>query len=105
MKFGLNVGERMITLTILPQEGNIITLKMIRDLKSKIGLSAQELKEFEVAQDGERVKWNQKGLVPRDFDFAEAEIDLIKKQLKKLDSDGKLHQDMLPVYEKFVEAK
>jgi len=102
MKIGLDVGERMIAIGVLPREGNIVTLKIIRDLKTRLGISAQEYQDFGIVQDEEKFSWNQKGMVQREFDFADVEVDLIKNCLKKLDSENKLHQDMVSVYEKFV---
>lgn len=102
MKIGLNVGERMIVLGLMPKEGSIVTLKMIRTLVEKLGLSAEQMKEFEVVEDGDMVRWNRKGQELIEFELVDAEVELIKKQLKKMDAENKLQQQMVPVYEKFV---
>ena len=61
MKVKLDVGERMVVISILPKEGNFLTLRVLRTLVSRIGLTAEEIKEFEVVQEGDRIVWNQKG--------------------------------------------
>lgn len=101
MKVGLNVMERGMLLSVLPKEGNFITLRLTRDLASKIGLSAEEFEEFEVKVTEKTTSWNSKGTVPKELDFADAEIHVIRKQLKELDSESKLTLEMFPLYEKF----
>lgn len=102
MKVKLNVGERMIVLGVLPKEGNFVTIRMIRTLISKLGLSAEEIKDYEVVEDNGTVRWNPKKAGESEFEFADAELAMIKKSLMKLDEGNKLTQEMIPVYEKFV---
>ena len=102
MKVKLDVGERMVVISILPKEGNFLTLRVLRTLVSRIGLTAEEIKEFEVVQEGDRIVWNQKGYELLEFDLADVELDMIKQELKKLDSENKLTQDMFSIYEKFI---
>lgn len=88
-------------LSILPKEGNFITLRLVRDLAAKVGLSAQEITDFEVQTDENGSRWNVKGVAPTMIPFADAELDIIKKQLKELDSKQKLTPELFTVYEKF----
>jgi len=101
MEVKLNVGERLVTISVLPKEGNFVTIRMIRTLISRLGLSAEEIKSYEVAEVDGNVRWNANGSLSQPFVFADAEIDLIKKSLKKLDEENKLNQDTFLVYEKF----
>lgn len=104
MKACLNVGERMTVLAIMPKEGSFVTLRLIRGLVEKLGLSAQELQEYEVTEDTEQhiVRWNVAGSIPKEIEFADAETDIIKRELKRLDTGEKLTQSMIPIYEKFM---
>jgi hypothetical protein len=101
MNAQLNVGERMIILSVLPKEGSIITIKLIRDLISRLGLSAEEFVEFGIKQDGSSLKFNEKGQKRLDFELHDAEIELIRKSLKELDSKGKLIAEMIPIWDMF----
>ena len=104
MKFSLNVLERLKLCPLLPPEGNIITLRMVRTLVEKLGLSAEELTKYEVVVLDEKtgqVRWNDAGMIPTDIELEDAEIELIKKQLKDLDAKGKLTPELISVYEKF----
>jgi hypothetical protein len=99
---GLTVGERLIVCTILPKESSFVTLRVVRNLISKLGLTAKEIEDFEISVVGEQTKWNGKGSIPVNFEFDQVELDMIKKQLRDLDEKGKLNIEMFSVYEKFV---
>jgi hypothetical protein len=102
MRIGLGIGERLMVLSILPKEGSFVTLRLIRGLIDRLGLTAEEITKFGVVEEGGNVKWHISGNEPIDFEFADAELDLIKKELKRMDSENKLPIDLFPVYEKFM---
>jgi len=98
----LNVLERLTLLGILPKEGNFVTLKVLKSLKDNLGLSEEELKKFEVTQDGERIAWNEKGNEETEIEIGEKATDIIVEALKNLDKDKKLVEQHFSIYEKFV---
>ena len=97
--------ERIMLLQILPKEGNFVTLKIIRNLQELLSPSEEEFKKYEINQVGERVTWNEKGKEELDIEIGEKARDIVIDALKKLDDEGKLTQQHLSVYEKFVEEK
>lgn len=103
METTLNCVERLVMLSIMPREGNFVTLRMMRDIVARVGFSAKELTEFGIEElpDG-RVRWVQDVPTDRPFTFDEAEVNLIKKALKKMDEDEKLNVDSVSLYEKFM---
>ena len=58
MKHKLTLQERFTLMGILPQEGSFVTLKILRDCNSELGLKDEEHKEYEISQDGPKVTWN-----------------------------------------------
>ena len=101
MKIGLTVIERLAVLNTLPKEGNFITLKVLRGLVSKLGFLSEEITDFEIVVNDEDTKWNEKGNIPKEFDFDDIELEIIRKQFKNLDRDNRLIQEMFSTYEKF----
>ena len=77
---------------------------MVRTLIGKLGLSAEEYAKYEVETVDPatgHVKWNDAGMVPVQIELEDAEIELIKKQLKDLDAKGKLTPDLISACEVF----
>ena len=107
----LNISERFALLGVLPQQGNVITLRIIRELQSRLSLTEEEIKHYNVQNhanpDGSaRITWNPElSEEEKDIAIGEAATGTIKKQLVRLNAQNQLHFSMLPLYEKFVEDK
>lgn len=105
----LNIAERFALLGVLPQQGNVTTLRIIRELQSRLSFTEEELKHYNIQNqsnpDGSaRVTWNPE-LSEEETDIAigEAATGVIKERLIRLNAQNQLHFSMLPLYEKFVE--
>jgi len=108
-KVKLNISERIALLGVLPQQGNVITLRIIRELQSRLSFKEEELEHYNVQNhvnpDGSaRVTWNPElSKEEKDVAIGESATGVIKEQLIKLNAQNRLHVSMLPLYEKFVE--
>jgi hypothetical protein len=107
----LNIAERIALLNILPPEGNIITLRVVRELQGKLSFTEEELKEWKIKN---RVQPDGRALITWDSDFTNKTKDIkigevangiIVEQLKMLESQKRLRLEMLDLYEKFVDGK
>lgn len=105
----MKISERIALLGVLPQQGNAITLRIIRELQSRLSFTEEELEHYNIQNhvnpDGSaRITWNPElTLEETDIPIGEAATGIIKEQLTKLNSQNQLHVTMLPLYEKFVE--
>jgi hypothetical protein len=97
----LNIGERLVLLSVIPKEGNFVTVRVIKNLISKVALTDVEIGLCEVTEVDGNVRWNEKGELPFEFEFEPTELDIIKKTLRELDSTNKLNVDSFSLYEKF----
>lgn len=96
--------ERLVALSVLGKEGDIIFLRAKRELQDKIGFSAEEIEKFGIRSAPEGgVLWNPDA--PQDFevDLSEAEKKMISSGLKSLNQQQKLTESHVSLYEKFVE--
>ncbi len=95
--------EKIMIGNILPAEGNIKTLIIIKDIKKKTELTQDHIAKYgiDVTKDG-RVAWNEEGTKAEfDIEFTELEKGEIKAVLQKLDKEKKLTVDHLSLVEKF----
>lgn len=102
MEKKLNISERLMIMQILPKEGNFVLLKMIRDLNSKVGFSADEIQEFNIKTNDDKITWDSKGMVEKAIDFKIKELEIIADALKKLDKESKLEFRHFSIFEKFA---
>lgn len=114
----LTVQERMMLRNILPQEGNIVTVRLVAELQQSIAFTEEETLKYEIRTAGEKytevgvektvppnqVRWND-ALVeehgPAEIDICPTMHKLIKEELVKMDQAQKLTAQHLAVYDKF----
>jgi hypothetical protein len=101
----LTILERLILLSILPQEGNFTTLKIVRQLRENLSFSEEEHKVLQFKQNGDALLWDQTNIGIKDITLGEKATDIIVESLKKLDDTNKLTEQHFSVYEKFMIPK
>ena len=89
-------------MSVLPQEGNFITLKVVRKLREGLSFSEEELKLYSFVQNENRVTWDDKAEQVKEIEIGEKAMDIIKEALKKLNESKKLKDEHFTIYEKFV---
>lgn len=103
----LNVLERLLAMGILPEEGDWITLKVIRRAKMELSFSEEEIKRYKFenipTEDGKmNTKWDSTVDQETDIKLGSKVISLISEGLEKLNKDKKLKEEHYSLYEKFV---
>ena len=100
--YQLTLPNRLLILSNIPKEGNIITLRIVRELINELALTAEEISEFEVIQLENAVQYNEKAKIPKSFPLDDVKVDVIKKAFKELNDKNKLTLDLVEVYDKFL---
>ena len=103
-KVSLTVLERLVIGTLLPKETNFTTWKIVNDLKNDIALTESELKTLNMKPnpEGEGIIANWGDVPEKEVVFGEVAEKMIIDALKNLDSENKLLEEHLTVYQKFV---
>jgi len=99
----LTILERILLLQILPTEGDLITLKVIRDLQNVLGFSEADYKKYKIEQENGQITWNiEEGRKEVELKVGEKAQDIIKESFQKLDKEKKLEAKHINLYERFV---
>ena len=100
----LSVPERIALLSILPKEGNIVTLKILRDLGNELGLTEGEVKQGEIELGNGMLRWNPEAIAEMDKDVSmgEAATKVVVEALTALSDQNKMGMVHLALYERFV---
>ena len=99
----LSVGERLVLLSVLPEESDFTTLKVIRDLRMALSFSEEEHKQYQFVQEGTMVRWNNQTEQGKEIPIGEKAKDIIVLALSKLNEQKKLKMEHYSLYEKFIE--
>ena len=97
----LGIKDRISLLTILPQQGDFVTLTIKQDLVEKIKITQEEIKELEIKSENGSTFWNPKKEVEMELEFTELEEKLVKDSLEGLNTKKSLNDDTFNLYKKF----
>jgi ArsR family metal-binding transcriptional regulator len=102
----LKVMERLLLLQALPKESDFLTVKLVKDLKSKLGLSEEDWKTYELKSfpDG-KIEWNKNKDVGVEFEIGEKTMSIIKEALAEKDKQKKVDENHMSLFEKFFPEK
>ena len=106
----LNLPDRIHLLSILPQQGDATTLRIVRELREQLSLTEEDHKEFQITSENAgngQTTFHFGNLeaanAPRPFEFKPKALAIIVETLKRLDQEKQLSVALLPLYEAFVE--
>lgn len=101
----LTVFERINLLSVLPPQGNLVTLRISRELMNELSFSEIEIKQAGIKNlPNGKVEWNPvaaEGIV-KDVEIGPVAKEIIIAELVKAEKAGKLKAQHLDLYEKFV---
>jgi len=108
----LAVLERMVLFNVIPKEGDIFTVKLVRKLREAIAFSEEEktLLELEPAKDEEGkltggMVWDEDKDPNKPVKFGPKMFVIIGDVLRKMNEEKKLTPAHVSLYEKFVEEQ
>ena len=96
----LAIGERLMLLNLLPPEGDLTSIKIVRKLRESLSFNEDELEEYNIkVLDGGRISWDSQE--EKDIEVRAKARSLILKALHDLDEKGKVTEQHLSLFEKF----
>ena len=101
----LNVAERLVLLNILPAEGDLITLRVVRKMREDLSFSEGEIAALELKQEGTLYHWKREADVPREIALGPKAREIVRERLETLNKDKKLTEQHLTLCDKFEVGK
>ncbi len=112
----LRISDRLLILNLIPKEGTIDTLRIVRDLQIALSFSEEEHKATHLRLEGDMFVWGDPEVedkeaaakavdIHKDIEIGERAFDVIKGTLGMASSNGLLKIEYLPLYEHFCEGK
>lgn len=98
----LTIKDRLLLRSVLPEQGNLISMILAKSIAKKLDFTPKEITDFCIKQEGEKITWDSSKCVDIEVSFEESEINLLRDQFKKLDSEEKISIDMVDLYEKVI---
>ena len=106
MKVKLTIKQRIDLQSVLPQQGDFLTVKMIRVLREDLSFSQKEHKLLGfVNHPNGSVEWNAKAASKciKEVEIPETIVSVIKETLEKLNAQKQITEVHLDFYEMFMD--
>jgi hypothetical protein len=98
----LTIKERILLLSdILPRESNIVTLRIVGDLKRQLAPTEREIKKYQIKTPDTQTTSFVDSSDTVDIDIGLKATEIIKDSLTALNSKKKLHENHIALWEKF----
>jgi hypothetical protein len=102
----LSVAERLALLNVLPREGNIGTLRIVRDLQKELEFTEQDQGRLQMnfSEDGKTVEWKAQFDVGKDIEVGPRALEIIRKGFESISEQGVMPMNYLPIYDRVFES-
>jgi hypothetical protein len=98
----LSVKDRLLLLSLLPERGDLTTVRIVRELRERLSFGEQEHAALELTADAAgHITWNQSAAQERDFLLGEVARRIVGEGLTKLDAEKAVTVDHVGLFEKF----
>jgi len=81
----------------------MVTLLALRQLKESVVFSEFENSKLDVKIEDGNLFWNKEKEENKDVEISDTMLTVIQNTLKKMDAEGKLTEQMVDTYQKFIE--
>ena len=103
MEEEMSVQDRLALLAVLPDKGDITTIRIVRVLREALSFSEPEHATLELEVLPDTVRWNPDANLPdKTIEIGERARDLIVAALKQADNRKDLAELHLPLWDRFV---
>ncbi len=99
-KYDLDILERINLLGLLPSKGNLITVRIVSELRQTIGFSEREISDWKIKTEGEQITWDGTKVKTKEIIIGPSAIGILKERVKELDGAGDITEQVLPLIEK-----
>jgi hypothetical protein len=101
----LKAGHRVTLLNTLPREGDILTLRIVRELREALSFSEEEHKVLGLKINGPMITWDASKDEGKEIQIGTKAREVIVEALNALNQQKKLNDGHLDIWGMFVERE
>ena len=101
----LKALDRILLRQLLPTQGNLVTLKIVKDALDVLDFTKEEMESLNFIQEGQSLKWTTTVDLPKEIALSSLAIDIIKKELRTLEEQQKLKLEQLNIYDLLMNVR
>lgn len=92
--------DKVVIASILPVEGSLLVKTLCRDIKERLKITADEIKESGLDSSDNGVTWKKN--IKVEIDFTKDELALLNTSAQRISKEEKVSDDNLELIEKLI---
>ncbi len=96
----LSIGERIGLLNVLPAQGTLATMRVLRDLRHDLGFSEEELEEAGIKQTEDRLTWKPSASIDKEIAIGPVARNVVLEAIEALDAKSGVTELTLEIYDR-----
>ena len=98
----LGIRDRLLLLMLLPENGDIDTIRIVHDLRTNLSFSEEEHKDWNLQKDEDDIYTWDKDVANKDIELGEKALEIVRAELNRLSDQGKVTEKHLDLFDKFI---
>ena len=98
----LTIIDRLYLQSMLPQQAGLIEIMLVQHILKMIEFSLEEIAKYELSDSEKGVVFNSAKDEEKDFEFSLSQREIIRKAASKVDIEGKVTLQMIPLVNKIL---
>lgn len=97
----LTIAERFMAQSVMPAQGNFVTLRVIMEAQMAIGFTSDEIEKYGIVSAEGLTTWSKEhAKTTSDIHISNAAMDILREELDKLNGDSQLTAQHMSLFEK-----
>jgi len=101
MTYKLTLRDRLVLIDIMPTQGSLLDMIMVRSIRNTIDPTPQDIEKYNIRQSDNGLVWDNSRDVGEDFHLSESEVMFIQQQFAYWDHNNQFKLDWLDTYNLF----
>ena len=98
----LGIRDRLLLLMLLPEHGDLDTIRIIHDLRANLSFSEKEHKDWNLQKDEDGTYTWDKNNANKDIEIGAKASEIVSTELNKLSEQGRVTEKHLGLFNKFI---
>jgi hypothetical protein len=105
-KIVLSVADRFNLQSLLPKNGRMVEMEIVKNITDRVRFSPSEIEEYEIRDlDNGSVIWNSKTAKETEYRFEDSEITVLQKGVNTCDKNSEITQSNLDLAKRILALK
>ncbi|MHA2012739.1 MAG: hypothetical protein ACTSWG_10270 [Candidatus Helarchaeota archaeon] len=100
----LTVKDRVVFPGLYPSESSLTDQIYRKDIDGKVRFTQKEIEKYEIKSSSKNITWNPNKIQEKEVEFTKGELNFLKEQVTRLDSNKKITPDLTDVCLKIKNA-